>query len=104
MEKNTVLLDVKTYNVLRDFKQKIEEDYTIKINRGWNSDEQTYITTSQTVKEIAEINKQIGKQLEEQIENYPNNYAKISSLKKTIENIQQMSLFQFLRWKRKKVN
>lgn len=104
MEKNTVLLDVKTYNDLRDFKQNIEEGYTIKINRGLHCEQQDYISTDQTFKEIVEFNKHIGKQLAEQIENYPINYAKIKDLQTEIKILKNMSLFEFIKWKRKKVD
>ena len=55
MEKNTICLDVETYNILRDFKNKIEENYSVKMQdfRGYPSSI-TFVSKDLHVKELLE--------------------------------------------------
>lgn len=55
MEQNTVILSLDNYNDLREFKEKIEQDYTFYVNIHY-----TYklVSKSETVKDLTkEINK-----------------------------------------------
>jgi hypothetical protein len=90
MEKDTVLLDVKKYNELRDFKQKIEEGKTIVIFSGWNYYRKDFITTEKAVEEIAEANKLLQKENEE--------LRKTKEI--TLNDIKKMSYWEFRKWRK----
>lgn len=87
MKKDIVLLSVDIYNELRDFKQKIEEDYSyIVTSGGWNK--KIYVTTDKAVQDIAEINKQLQKENQD-LKNRPN-----------INEIKNMSYLEWRKWKK----
>ena len=87
MTANTVLLNVQTYNDLRDFFIGINEGKYVVIN--------SYSGTIYYAKE-----KEVLKTLKNKIDKLQN---KLNTLKnhneKTIDEVKKMSLFQFLKWR-----
>lgn len=87
MKTNTVLLSVDIYNELRDFKQKIEEEYSYSVTSGgWY--QKIFVTTDQAVQEIAELNKKLQKE---------NQDLKIRA---DIDEIKKMSYLEWRKWKK----
>ena len=92
MKKNTVLLAVKKYNELRDFKQKIEESKTLVIVSGYNFLEKEFISTEEAVEKIAEANKILQKE---------NKDLRSDNLRGiTINDIKKMSYWEFRKWRK----
>ncbi len=75
MEKNTVLLSLRDYNGLREFREEIEKGNTF-CDWGFR-----YISTDEAVKEITECNQALKKQLDESL-------------------IKKMSIWQFIKWRK----
>lgn len=93
MEKDTVLLAVEKYNELRDFKQKIEEGYTLTIASSNFYYDRRFITTDKAIEEVVNANKELQKQIE--------NLREGSSKKELpISEIKSMSIWQFLKWRK----
>ena len=99
MEKNTVLLSIKDYNELRDFKIEIERNHTLHSwEHTWGSG-YTWVTTDEAVKCIAQKNKEASKnvrKLQEKIWDLKHPETK----KETLESVKKMSIWQFIKWKR----
>jgi len=93
MEKDTVLLDVEKYNELRDFKQKIEEGYTLTIASSNFYYDRRFITTDKAVEEVVSANKELQKQIEDLRNGNQNKELPISEIKK-------MSIWQFFKWRK----
>ena len=92
METNTVLLDVKTYNGLRDFKREIEEGKTLRI-QGHGYYSQEFVTTEKAIEIIAELNQSLSKEIER--------LRNINKPKETtFEDIKQMSYWEFRKWRK----
>jgi hypothetical protein len=92
MEKNTILLDLKEYDKLRDFKKNIEQNKTLKVHYCYNDNYKeiynwTILTTEEAIKEILKDNKTLKEALEH---------------KKDIdlEDVKKMSIWKFLKWRK----
>lgn len=105
MESNTVILNLQEYNALRDFRENLEKNNTHRIlsyYETWcgRTDVTVYISSDKAVKDIAEQNHSLEKHIN-------NLVAKIYELEHptdpiiTIEDVKRMSVWKFLRWKRK---
>lgn len=102
MEANTVILNLGEYNALRDFREEMEKEYTYYIQEyiycGYTK---TYhfVSTDDAVKLISEINDKLMveiKKLEDEIVDLKNPKKDI-----TIDQVKQMSIVEFIKWKRK---
>ena len=96
MEKDTVLLDVLTYNELRDFKKEIIANNTMVISgSGWTGfpTEKRFISESETVKEIAQENAKLKEQIEE--------LKKPKEQKEpSVYELKRMSYWEFRKWRK----
>lgn len=109
MEKDTVLLDLKIYNDLRDFKKKIEEGFTYKIEGGFHriSPYKRFIGTDKALEEMNKKIEDVNKKIEDvnkENEILKKKNEKIEDLKKENEKqisiLKGMSWWQFLEWKK----
>ncbi len=101
MENNQVTLNLKDYNKLRDFKTEIEKGNTL---HSWESntwgDGYVWVTADEAVKCIINENKNAAKEikkLKEQIWDLKHPESK----KITIKDIEKMSVWEFIKWRRK---
>ncbi|MCK9446981.1 hypothetical protein M0Q50_09045 [bacterium] len=88
---NTVVLDLQYYNELRDFKENMIKENILYTYGGYH---ESYITTDVAIKKISVINEE----LKEEIRKLKNP----ETVEKTISEIRNMNIFQFLKWKFKK--
>lgn len=99
METNTVNLNLRTYNRLRDFEKNIKENNSISLN-SYNSDNEYrnywYYTQSEMVKMIGKENNILMDKindLERQLAGEPKEM--------TLRDVRKMSIWQFIKWRRK---
>lgn len=92
METNTVLLAVEQYNELRDFKQKIEEGYTLAIASNNFYYDRRFITTDKAIEEVVNANKELQKQI--------NDLRAGTNKKLSVSEIKRMSIWKFLKWRK----
>jgi len=90
--KNTVTLDLETYNFLRDFEKEIKAGNTCRIYMGWGNK----IEFIGTDKALAELNNKI-ESLEKEITDLKHQ----NKNQPTIEEIKKMSWWQFRKRKRR---
>jgi len=103
---NSVRISLEDYNGLRDFRANIEAGNTFRINQckfnntggGWWTNQENYISTDLTIKEISEINENLFKhlkELEEELEGlkYP------KKKRYTFEDFKNMSFLKIIIWK-----
>jgi len=114
MDKNTVLLDLFEYNKLREFKEKIEENNSIKKEYWLHGHEYvTYISTDSHIKELIEEGNKLREttnDLEKKISHLEDDILKLNKklpipiVQKdvTLEDIKKMSYWEFRRWKKTK--
>ena len=132
METNTVLLNLKDYNDLRDFKKKISKGYvciqTITNGRYTYGDSTTYISSDELVKKLLNDIKTLTEENINLKENKESEHSiTIKSLKEHISELKDtqqkmtieynklkdihdayelylknMNFFEFYKWKRKK--
>lgn len=95
METNTVILSVQDYNELRDFKNKIENDYSYNTWRSTCSFSlhEQWVTNSQAIKELSETNNELMKII--------NELRSPTKKEPSINEIKKMSVWQFLKWRKK---
>lgn len=103
MEANTVILNLGDYNSLRDFRDEMEKGHTYYVIEytGYCEYTNTYrfVSTDEAVRIISEFNEKLQKRISDlQIEIYD---LKNPKKEITIEQIKKMSLWQFLKWRRK---
>ncbi len=103
MEANTVILNLGDYNSLRDFRDEMEKGHTYYVIEytGYCGYTNTYrfVSTDEAVRIISEFNEKLQKRISDlQIEIYD---LKNPKKEITIEQIKKMSLWQFLKWRRK---
>jgi hypothetical protein len=96
MEKDTVLLNVETYNELRDFKKEIEDGYTYRVYIGMWGSSLRFIGTDEALEEM-------GQKLEEKQKEI-NELKKLSKKEPSkkepsIDEIKSMSWWKFRKWK-----
>ena len=92
MEKNTINLDVKEYNEMRDFNEAIKKGDSVRVFWGWNSYENEFYTRDEVVKKIAEANDKLRIEIKEL-----NNPEKKQP---SFDELKDMSWWQFRKWKR----
>jgi len=106
MENGTVILSTKEYNELRDFKDKIERGFTLKVewhprsNRGIV---RQYITYNATIKEINDSQTGMLNHYRGLLTYFEKNISELEQavqLKPTIEDIKKMSYWEFRKWKK----
>jgi hypothetical protein len=124
MEKDTVILDLKTYNELREFKETIENGDVIMIrehvstsfssysNYNWagdkhdiiNTDRAKIFTLDDALDEVCKINEEVTKRnimlndlLEKEINEF--NSYKVSSKVIIEDEIVKLNLFEFIKLK-----
>jgi ribosomal protein L9 len=102
MDKNTVVLDLEEYNKLRDFKEGIEKgnSFTVYWGSGYAGYKYKVVTTDEVVKQIMEANNNINKEknnLIQQLYNCQHPESKVF----TVEDIKKMSIWKFLKWRKK---
>ena len=91
MEKDTILLDLKTYNELRDFQKGIEDGHTYRIGFGRWGTTHVFIGTDEALKEMGEQLKEI------QEENYE--LKNPDEKQPSIDELKSMSWWKFRKWK-----
>jgi hypothetical protein len=102
MEANTVILNLGEYNSLRDFRDGIEKGHTYYIlEYTYCGYTMTYkfVSPDDAVKLASEINDKLMdsiKKLEEEIINLKHPKKDV-----TIDQVKQMSIVEFIKWKRK---
>lgn len=98
METVTIKLD--TYNELRDFKNKISEGFTYRIDNKYNS---RYITNDLTIKTLSI---EYEKQIKEHQDKINSLYTSLNEKDKIIISLKEKlnkKTFSFNFWKRKKI-
>jgi hypothetical protein len=113
METNKVTLDLNYYNYLRDFHDKFTDKNTIVVKRwvpvyhsgtinyigyiGNSADSNVYITESQAVTEIAQLNRLLEKE-RDQYRAELFNLRNPSEKKEDINDLKQNGLFGIIKW------
>lgn len=96
MKENTVILDVETYNNLRDFRKTIESGGFVHIQSGTYSYREDFFTkddgNAKLIKEIEELSNQI-----EDLKTPP---EIIVDPEEKINEIKKMNWWQFRKWKK----
>ncbi len=105
MENNSVVLKIEDYNYLRDFEKNIVNGkvfvYSSCFGWGGHSETKQYYTKNKVVTELANNNKSLEKEIDKlKVEIIELKNKKDLQPKTTIEDIKEMSLIQFLRWRR----
>jgi hypothetical protein len=106
MEINTVVLNLKDYNELREFKEKMEEGYTYKLIQPSVSIfthyspylPTTYVTTDLAVTELLERNKDLS----EVNEKLSAECYMLKSQNCQLRKIKEMSIWEFIKWRKSK--
>lgn len=110
MDKNTVTLDLKTYNELRDFSTNLLKN-NVYVKETWKLvNFKKFVTTNEAIKELVdECNLAIKKYEEEVIKN-SNLISQFKELEKkllakkykeiTLEDIKKMSYWKFRKWRK----
>lgn len=107
MKKNTVILDLEIYNRLYDFEKNMKRKNTVAFYRK-NYDRYEYLTTEQAVYNISIINDRLIEErdkLESQIkvlEAEKNKKEEPELI--AINDIKNMSVREFKKWKKKIIN
>lgn len=103
MEANTVILNLGDYNSLRDFKEGMEKGYTYYVEDHsiyyGSTISYRFVSTDGAVKMLSEMNQN----LTTRISDLQNEICNLNNPEKevTIEQIKKMSLWEFLKWRRK---
>lgn len=92
MKENTVILELEIYNEMRDFNKAIKESNTYRVFWKWDEFASTTYTKDQATIKIIEANIELQKEIEE---------LKNPKGKLTINEIKQMSWWEFRKWRRK---
>jgi hypothetical protein len=103
MQANTVTLTLSDYHALRIFKEEMEKNNVARLYGGGWGNSYIFISKEQAVKEAEETNEILRKELEHQKqENYKlQNPPKPEKKELTITEIKRMTVWEFLKWKRK---
>jgi putative cell wall-binding protein len=101
MEKDSVLLDLKTYNELRDFKKHIKDGNTCVVNYGHGSS-LSFIGTDEALKEMSMI-------IQAKTEDINHLNSEIYKLKYptkkqlTVNDIKAMGWWDLIKWKARNI-
>lgn len=109
METNTVVLTLSDYNELREFKEKMEEGNTYRLNQphtyssAWTTNyglipSAKYITTDMAVRELLDRNDKLSAINEE----LANKYHLSNNSRPNIGELKRMSIWEFIRWRKTK--
>jgi len=101
MEKDTVLLDVEKYNVLRDFKEYIEKGHTLEVNNSRYNSYRRFITTDEAVKIVVKERELIVAELEKEntdLRLQINTLENPAPKEITINDLKKMSYWEFRKW------
>lgn len=90
MKTNTVLIDLETYNDLRDFKEKMVKDHSYFIVDTYNGCRQKIVTIDEAVKDLISINNLLQKEIND-----------VDEIASELNSVKQMSVWQFMKWRRK---
>lgn len=93
MENDKVVLDLEKYNELRDFKRNIEEGKIVEINSGFYSYSIKYLNSNEAFNSIEHFNNMLKEKIDELNKE---NRAK----EELIKSIQQMSVWEFIEWRK----
>lgn len=97
LQNNKVILDLDTYNELRDFHENLKEGFTYKYaTDSWTGDTLTYITTEEAVEEIDEQMQKVleeNKQLEKQNNTLRSEYKNLYS-----NRLLDLNWFELIKW------
>ena len=106
MQENTVLLSVKEYNELRDFKKEVEENLTkskfavITNHYGFglysNSLTTKYYTQDEVILDFENKNKKLKKEICE----LKSKLEIKESVEETIDDLKNMSYWEFRKWRK----
>jgi len=117
MEKDTVVLSLKDYNELREFKEKINHNYVIEVKLSNCSCYRVreFITKDEAIKTLGDINKQLA----EEHKTYDAVYRELKNteyrvkkqeeqlefLKDAVDEkyrVKKMSIWEFIKWRKQK--
>tara|TARA_R110000796_G_scaffold116035_1_gene228456 strand:- start:225 stop:515 length:291 start_codon:yes stop_codon:yes gene_type:complete len=95
MEANTVILQTKEYNRLRDFYKGIQEDKFVQVYSNYfHESEIFYRTEKEVVMRLKQRNEALKKELD-----------KLKNPKeKNLEQVKNMSLWEFIKWRKNNNN
>ena len=100
MEKNTVLLDLKTYNRLRDFHTEVTKgkipSYVLMDTARWC---QHFYTKDEAIKNLMNDNEA----METKIDSLQTEIAKLKypeRVKPDLKDVKKMSIWQFIKWRK----
>lgn len=99
MVKDTVLLDIKDYNELRDFKQKIEEGKTFFKTTNIFGYSMEFMSTDDAFSQICEINEKLSSEIEN-LKNKNKNLSSENINQKQIDDLKKMTYWEFRKWKK----
>ena len=104
MKKDTVLLDVEKYNVLRDFKEYIEKGNTLEINNSRYNSYHRFITTDEAVKILVNESNDLIKTQAEELNRLLKQISDLQEINKpkeiTINDLKKMSYWEFRKWRK----
>ena len=111
MEKDTVILSLVDYNKLREFKEKVEQDYVVEKVYWYGQDSYKYFTKDSAIKTIIEDFNNKKKHFDELVVKLKESEDALYELKKlvpnkpikkdpTLEDIKKMSYWEFRKWKK----
>ena len=92
---NQVILDLETYNLLRDFKENIERNNTFLIDSLYLGNKEVVYTIDEPVIKLAEANKRLSDEIKKL--RHP------EKSQPSIDEIKKMSWWQFRKWKNGKL-
>lgn len=102
--KNTVILDLEEYILLRDFKNEIEKGNVYHVTYYSHcgvTNSHEFISKDESINEVTKINEELINLIDELRDEIHNlRYPRKQEL--TIDDVKQMSVWKFLKWKRKR--
>ncbi len=109
METNTVLLDLETYNKLRDFHKKfknVPKDKFIVVETGSSRYSELFFTSDEAIERIAKVNHHMNRQIE-QFEKELERVRKREELTErdvNFDRFKTMTCREFRKWKKSLIN
>lgn len=103
MEANTVTLKLSDYHELRIFKEEMEQNHVARLYGGSWHNSYSFVTKEEALKTAEEVNESLKKENENlRRENHKLMYPPQPHEKElTLADIKKMSIWEFLKWKRK---
>ena len=108
MEKDTVILSLKDYNELKEFKEKTLEGYIIRYSnesfKGWSTTTAIYYPKCKVFEDLLKENKDLEEKNLALHQNIKSHYKEEDTLRKLhkdiIKDIKKMSYWEFRKWKK----